>query len=106
MISLGSAFQRLRFHSRHTPVGILRAVPIGGDDGCDGFGQQIDFARSKAERITNADPRLSLEERYPSHADYVNRVAAVATGLARDRLLLDEDVQSYVSKAQNTSVGN
>ena len=84
----------------------LRAMPIGGDDGCDGFGQQIDFARSKAERITNADPRLSLEERYPSHADYVNRVAAVATGLARDRLLLDEDVQSYVSKAQNTSVGN
>ena len=72
----------------------LRAVPTGGDDGCDSFGQQVDFARSKAERITDADPRLSLEERYPSHVDYVNRVTAVATGLADDRLLLDEDVHA------------
>jgi hypothetical protein len=84
----------------------LRAVPVGGDDGCDSFGQQIDFARTKAERMTNADPRPSLEERYPSHADYVNGVAAVANQLARDRLLLDEDVQAYVQKGQNTPVGN
>ncbi len=84
----------------------LRAVPVGGDDGCDSFGQQIDFARTKAERMTNADPRPSLEERYPSHADYVNGVAAVANQLARDRLLLDEDVQAYVKKGQNTPVGN
>ena len=84
----------------------LRAMPAGGDDGCDSFGQQVDFARTKAERIANADPRPSLEERYPSHADYVNAVAAVANGLARDRLLLDEDVQAYVNKARNAPVGN
>ena len=84
----------------------LRAVPPGGDDGCDHFGQQIDFARTKAERITNADPRLSLEERYPSRTDYVSGVTAVANELVRDRLLLDEDAQVYVRKAQNTSVGN
>ena len=34
----------------------LRAMPAGGDDGCDSFGQQINFARTKVERITNADP--------------------------------------------------
>jgi hypothetical protein len=84
----------------------LRAVPAGGDDGCDHFGQQIDFPRSRAERITNADPRPSLEERYPSHAVYVNAVAAAAKALARDRLLLDEDVEAYLRKAQNASVGN
>jgi hypothetical protein len=84
----------------------LRAAPAGGDDGCDSFGQRIDLARTKAERIANADPRPSLEERYPSHADYVNAVAAVANGLARDRLLLDEDVQAYVNRARNAPVGN
>lgn len=84
----------------------LRAMPAGGDEGCDHFGQQIDFPRTKAERIANADPRPSLEERYPSHALYVNAVAAAANALARDRLLLDEDVQAYVKKAQDTSVGN
>jgi hypothetical protein len=81
----------------------LRAVPVGGDDGCDQSGQQIDFAKTKAERIANADPRPSLEERYPSHANYVNAVAA--TALAHDRLLLDEDVQEYRRKADGTSVG-
>jgi hypothetical protein len=84
----------------------LRAAPAGGNDGCDSFGQRIDLARTKAERIANDDPRPSLEERYPSHADYVNAVAAAANGLARDRLLLDEDVQAYVNKARNAPVGN
>jgi len=84
----------------------LRAFPVGGDDGCDHFGQQIDFARTKAERVATADPRPSLEERYLSHGDYVNAVTSAANALARDRLLLDEDVQAYVKKAQTNSVGN
>jgi hypothetical protein len=84
----------------------LRAVPAGGDDGCDSFGQQIDFARTRAERIARSDPRPSLEERYPSHADYVSAVTAAATGLGRDRLLLDEDVQAYIEKARSAPVGN
>jgi alpha/beta hydrolase family protein len=66
----------------------LRAFPAGGDDGCDHFGQQIDFARTKAERIATTDPRLSLEERYPSHADYMDAVTSAANGLARDLLCL------------------
>ena len=65
----------------------------------------IGFARTKAERIATADLRPSLEERYPSHADYVNAVASAANQLGRDRLLLDEDVQAYVKKAETTSVG-
>ena len=84
----------------------LRAFPAGGDDGCDHFGQQIDFARTKAERVATADPRPSLEERYPSHAYYVNAVTSAANGLAQDRLLLEEDVQAYVKKAQTTTVGD
>jgi hypothetical protein len=82
----------------------LRAVPAGGDDGCDHLGQQIDFAKTKAERIIAGDPRLSLEERYPSHGDYVQAIVSAATGLARERLLLSEDVQRYVAAAQAASV--
>ena len=45
----------------------------------------IAFAKTKAERLMNGDPRPSLEERYPSRADYVTKVAAAASALARDR---------------------
>jgi len=84
----------------------LRAVPVGADDGCDHFGQKINFARTKAERMADGDPRPSVEERYPSHTDYVNAVAAAADGLRRERLLLDEDVRAYVDKAKDTPVGH
>jgi hypothetical protein len=47
----------------------LRAVPAGGDDGCDHWGQQIEFARTKAERTATGDPRPSLEERYPTQCE-------------------------------------
>ena len=83
----------------------LRAAPAGGDDGCDAAGQQIAFAKTKTERLALGDSRLSLEERYPSHVEYVNAVAAAANGLVRDRLLLEEDVPAYVKKAQDTPVG-
>ena len=83
----------------------LRAVPAGGDDGCDAAGQQIAFAKTKAERVALGDSRLSLEERYPNHAEYVDAVAAAANGLVRDRLLLEEDVPAYVKKAQDAPVG-
>jgi len=84
----------------------LRALPTGGDDGCDHFGLQIGFPKTRAERMAAGDPRLSLEERYSSQASYVNAVAAAANRLASERLLLDEDVQAYVRKAQNTLIGN
>jgi len=51
------------------------------------------------------DPRLSLEERYPTHEAYVTAVANAANGLKNARLLLDEDVQAYVKKAEDSNVG-
>jgi hypothetical protein len=83
----------------------LRAVPAGADDGCDHFGQQIDFAKTKAERIAKDDPRPSLEERYPNHATYVDSIAAAARQLQHNRLLLDEDVQVYIRRARDSKVG-
>jgi len=42
----------------------LRAEPAGANDGSDGAGQMIPFAKTKAERTANDDPRPLLEERY------------------------------------------
>ena len=40
---------------------------------CDRDGSLIPFARTSREREAAGDPRLSLEERYASRADYVSR---------------------------------
>src|SRR5882762_5569270 len=78
----------------------LRANPAGGNDGCDGAGQVIPFAKTKAERTANGDPRASLEERYATHEAYVQAVTAAANALKAQRLLLDEDVQRYIQRAE------
>jgi hypothetical protein len=75
-----------------------------GDDGCDAAGQMIEFAKTKAERTMTGDPRLSLEERYPTHQAYVTAITNAANGLKNARLLLDEDVQAYVKKAEDSNV--
>jgi hypothetical protein len=81
------------------------ALRASSGDGCDGAGQVIPFAKTKAERMEKGDPRPSLEERYTSHADYVQKVTASTTTLQRARLLLDDDAQAYVKKAEAAPVG-
>lgn len=84
----------------------FRAAGLGGPDLCDAFGQAIPFARTRAEREAAGDPRLSLEERYPTHHAYVDQVRAAAEALARSRFLLAEDVERAVAAAEASSVGN
>ena len=83
----------------------LRAPAFGGPDLCDAAGQQIDFAATRDERLASGDPRPSLEERYPDPTAYVEAVAAAAQGLAREHLLLDEDVERMVREAETTAPG-
>ena len=83
----------------------LRAPEFGGPDLCDAAGQRIDFAATRAERLATGDPRPSLEERYPDPGAYVEAVAAAAQGLARERLLLGEDVERIVRDAGTVSAG-
>jgi arginine/ornithine N-succinyltransferase beta subunit len=77
-------------------------VPIV--DGCDASGQRIPFHETQADRLAAGDPRLSIQERYPDHATYVNLVTQAAQQLAGQRLLLDMDVQAYISAAMAASV--
>lgn len=88
------------------------AVPLGTHLGwnlrAEGFapgalmlvGSFIPFAATAKERRQRGDPRPSLEERYPSHKDYVDAVARAVAELERERLLLIEDGERYVAAAQ------
>jgi hypothetical protein len=62
-------------------------------------GSFIPFAKTRAEREKNGDPRPSNEERYPSRADYLRRVEEAATRLAGEHYLLQEHVKRIVDAA-------
>jgi hypothetical protein len=55
----------------------------------------IPFVATREERIKNNDPRPSLAERYPHDGDRTAAIAKAAKQLARDRLLLEEDVKLF-----------
>ncbi len=58
------------------------------------------FARTKAEREKTGDPRLSIEERYPSHQAYVDVVKRAVDELVKEGFLLPEDGTSYIEAAR------
>lgn len=62
-------------------------------------GSYIPFPATRAEREKTGDPRLSIEERYASRADYLSRVEVAAKRLAAERYLLEEDVPSIIAEA-------
>ena len=68
-------------------------------------GSYFPFAATKEERQANSDPRPSVEERYPSHDEYVAAVTHAAAELQEARLLLAEDAESYVAAAKASSIG-
>ena len=71
----------------------LRAGAPAGD-GCEAAGQYIPFPKTKAERIASGDPRLSIEERYPSLSAYSEAVTKAIEELVARRLMLREDAQA------------
>jgi hypothetical protein len=58
------------------------------------------FARTKAEREKSGDPRLSIEERYPTHQAYIDVVKRAVDELVKEGFLLPEDGAAYVEAAQ------
>jgi hypothetical protein len=79
-----------------------RATAFGGPDGCESSGLLVPFAPDQATRSLIGDPRLSLTERYGSHAAYASAVASAAALLQAQRLLLPMDVATYITNAQKT----
>ncbi len=90
------------------------AVPVGTftgwnlrhpQAGADGellalFGGYVPLARTKAEREAAGDPRLSLEERYPSLDEYLSRFTGAAQAMVRQRYLLEEDLPGLLELAR------
>jgi len=81
-------------------------VAIGYRTGryCFSAGGFIPFAKTKAERIAKGDPRPSLEERYPSHADYVARVKAQADKLVAQGYMLADDGDKTIAQAEAAQI--
>ncbi|MBN1848093.1 MAG: hypothetical protein JW932_05860 [Deltaproteobacteria bacterium] len=108
----GNGVAGVRLPDIQVPVGTYtgwnRTNPgFGGDYRlCTASGSFIPFAPTEAERLANGDPRLSLEERYPSHKAYVKEVARAALKLVHQRLLLWDDAVEIVKKAYESDIGN
>jgi hypothetical protein len=52
----------------------------------------LPFPATQAERETTGDPRASIDERYASRQDYLDRVRSAAQALVDAGYLLAEDV--------------
>jgi hypothetical protein len=73
---------------RHDAIGNTGLV-IGITGGLAGW--TLPFAATRADREATGDPRLSIEERYASRQDYLDRVRAAAQALVDAGYLLTED---------------
>jgi Alpha/beta hydrolase domain len=81
----------------------LRHPDIGGAEQLLYFaGATLPFAATRPQRARSGDPRPSIEERYASRAEYLERVRAAALDLVAERYLLEEDVELSVILAART----
>lgn len=105
----GNDIDGLRNTNTQVPLGTytgwnIRKSGFSEGDSCDLTGAFIPFFKTKAERLVASDPRLSLEERYPTHADYVTKITAAANELVKRRLLLQQDADLIISQANAAAV--
>jgi Alpha/beta hydrolase domain len=87
----------------HTGWNLYKA-PYPEGELCDREGSYVPFARTKAERLANGDPRPSLEERYGNHETYVRRVKEVVRELQDAWLLLPDDAARFVDEASRRNL--
>jgi alpha/beta hydrolase family protein len=81
----------------------LRSGPQA-NDGCEAAGQYIPFPKTKADRINSGDPRLSLEERYPSLSAYSSAVEKAIDDMVAKRLMLQEDKASNLNRLTRAAI--
>ena len=77
-----------------------RAVGFGPGNLYPLQGAVVPFAKTKAERISKNDPRLSIEERYANSRAYVDAVKATAARYVHERILLQEDADRAIQLAE------
>jgi hypothetical protein len=82
----------------------VRKAGFSEGDSCDLTGAFVPFFKTSAERLAAGDPRPSVQERYPTHADYVAKVTAAAKSLVSRRLLLADDAAFLINQANAAAV--
>jgi len=101
----GNETTGLRLPEIQVPLGTyagwnLRDPDIGAPDSLYSMvGSFFPLPRTKAERESKHDPRLSIEERYKSRLDYLAKIQSAARGLAASRYLLEYDIPKLVQQA-------
>jgi hypothetical protein len=60
------------------------------------------FAKTRAEREQSGDSRPSIEERYKTRQEYLQRVRDAAASLVRERFVLETDLEALVQQADHT----
>jgi hypothetical protein len=73
---------------------------------CNYVGGMVPFFKTKAQRLAAGDPRLSLEERYGTHAGYVAAVTAAAHNAFNQGYLLAADRDLLIAGAVASDVCN
>jgi Alpha/beta hydrolase domain len=94
-----------------TPIGTYTGWNLGRKDRfengmCNLQGSFIPFAATKAERVAAGDPRLSVEERYPTKDVYLAAFRKAADDLVAKRFLLPDDADALVKSAMTEGVRN
>jgi hypothetical protein len=74
----------------------LRKAGFGEGELCDNIGSMLPFAKTQDERQKTGDPRLSVAERYSNPGDRIAAIERAATKLVAERLLLEEDIKSFL----------
>jgi hypothetical protein len=78
----------------------LRSPKIGAPDQLfTQAGSWIAFPVNKAEREAHQDPRVSIEERYPTKNDYLEKITTAARLLVQAGYLLDRDIPYLRNRA-------
>jgi hypothetical protein len=78
----------------------LRTPEMGAPDELSSMqGSFIPFPKTKAERAEKGDPRPSIEERYASRQQYLDKIEAAARGLVSSGFLLAGDVPKVVERS-------
>jgi hypothetical protein len=77
----------------------LRDAEIGAPDELFSMvGSYFPLPRTKADRERSHDPRLSIEERYATKGEYLQRLGAAARTLADRGYLLSRDVEAVLDR--------
>ena len=87
----------------YTGWNITSRGPYAGQQ-CSLAGSSYPFALTRAQRLAASDPRLSVEERYGTHAGFVCAVSAAAWKAVGQRFLRSSAAAALVEQASESNV--